>query len=130
MRENFLRGRLVRNGSDAVFDSPLGRIALSGAGMPLADEAVVLGIRPEHLRIGPPGEEEAHNWTRLPDLSVRLVEPLGSSIDVHLGGSNGDRIVARVPSAAKVSVSQRVEVYVDASAAHLFAADDGGRRLN
>ena len=127
---NFLNGRLVRHGAEAVFESSIGRIVLPKMETTHEDGLTVLGIRPQHLWIGPPGETESSNWLHLGELAVLLVEPLGSSQDIHLGGSTGERIVARVPSTVDVSAPKRVEVYVDASQAHLFACDDGGRRLS
>ena len=135
---NFLQGTMVRDGTAATFESPLGKLVLPEEVVANGEGSVVLGIRPEDVRIGSPADGPARagldsdsaNWAVLAEMSVHMVEPLGGSMDVHLTSSNGDCIIARVRGTTKISLTDRVEVQVDLSAAHLLAPDDAGRRLN
>ena len=54
-------------------------------------QAVVLGVRPEHLSFVSESAESAHGSAH-----VDLTEPLGSSVDVYLTTRGGQRLVARV----------------------------------
>ncbi|MCH7873168.1 MAG: ATP-binding cassette domain-containing protein, partial [Planctomycetes bacterium] len=135
---NFLQGTIVRDGTAARFESPLGKLILPEKVVVNGEGSVVLGIRPEDVRIAGPTDgptrtglhSDPANWAVLAEMSVHMVEPLGGSMDVHLTSSRGDRIVARLRGTTKLSLADRVEVQVDLSAAHLFSPDDGGHRLN
>ena len=135
---NFLHGTMARDGTATTFESPLGKLILPERVVAHGEGSVVLGIRPQDVRITGPTDGPTRtglpsspaNWAVLAEMSVHMVEPLGGSTDVHLTGSRGDRIVARLRGTTKLSLADRVEVQVDVSAAHLFSPDDGGRRLN
>jgi ABC-type sugar transport system ATPase subunit len=80
---------------------------------------VQIGVRPEHLSLGDPGEGSGAAL-------VRMVEPLGSETLVHLD-AGGAAFVAKVPGIAALTVGDRVGVRVDSHHVHLF--DATGARL-
>ena len=102
------------------------------------DSPVVVGIRPEDVRLD--GVAEFHQlsasdgdqscWEPLGKMSVQMVEPLGAFVDVRLENSAKETLVARLPSTVQVANGDILKVFVDVSKAHVFAADDNGRRLN
>lgn len=121
---------------------------------------VVLGIRPENVALEAPDgvlaegcptfskvwaqsvngnraaahdtkcEGPEHPFRAAGQMSVRVVEPLGDSTNVHLVVSSGESLVARVPPAVTISPGQKVRLLLDMSRAHVFAADEQGQRLN
>ena len=139
---NFLQGQLKGEGESVWFFGAVGRLEFSSQAATVLrayrGQAVVLGIRPEHLWLGEavagsasPGlEEPPPGYAPVAEVSVRVVEPLGDSINVHLVASGGETIVARVPPNLNVSPGYSVRPFLDVSHAHLFAADRVGRRLN
>ena len=151
---NFFEGRL-EGGNDpgawGQFVGGIGRLNLAAAtGVALGgqrDRPAVLGLRPQHIYLDPPGESgrQARLTPHIPpyqggmtggspvvvgEASVRLIEPLGDSLNVHLATAAGESLVARVPPTVSVACGQRVTFRMDVSQAHLFAADESGRRLN
>jgi multiple sugar transport system ATP-binding protein len=114
---NFVHGQLAgADGAGAavfragVFEARLSRDVFLNA-PPAAGDAV-LGVRPEHITLMPPGE--AH-----PPAEVTLVEPMGSHQVVWLD-MQGQKIAAIVNSAEPPAVGQRVGVAIDLARACLF----------
>ena len=114
---NFLSGTIERDASASCFVGPIGRLALTAdmanALKPSSCASVVLGIRPEHLRLDgatalsangaaerddqtQPGRESSGSSDHAPcdrnesavveNLVVDMVEHLGDSINVYLKG--------------------------------------------
>jgi|SRR6266498_904013 len=123
---NFLRGTLARKGYTLFFrDHPDG----SGAAqetlcLRVADEAtakltgyidreLLLGIRPEHIRVGDKNEGEWF-WS-----TVQLVEPLGANTCVHLA-TGTHQFIARVEACANVKAGEKVPVTFDARRLYFF----------
>ncbi len=138
---NFLDGRLESNREAMFFASATSRLPLvpeaAGALTPYCGQSVVLGIRPEHLRLdwtGPAvtaerSSDRQSTWAALGDAAVRVVEPLGDSINVHLAAAADQSLVARVAPTAAVSPERRTRVFVDTSHIHIFSAGENGKRL-
>jgi multiple sugar transport system ATP-binding protein len=127
---NLLRGRTERGVISA------GALTLEVAGAPDGD--VVLGFRPESLRLGPgsPGL----------DMQVEVVEPLGTETLVH-GSTEGElvrpdevtgeaselpalagaraAIAARLGPRERPAVGERVRLELDVAGVHLFDAHTG-----
>jgi multiple sugar transport system ATP-binding protein len=80
--------------------------------------AIVVGLRPEHIRIAPDA----------PDLhlAVDLVEPTGSETHLH-GTVEGERVVAVVPGRSAAKPGDRLGVAVDSGALHVFDAGSKAR---
>ena len=123
------RGRVRQVGApDEVYGEPRDRFVAAFLGspamnfldadaarayLPLPDGAV-LGVRPEHLRLGADGVPAR----------VDLVELAGSEAYVHL--ENG--LVAHVPAEARPAEGAEVRVTVRPEDARLFDAETGERR--
>ena len=78
---------------------------------------VVVGIRPEHLQIGPPGGEGIA-------IKLSVVEPLGSDTLLYFNCDNG-RHVARVPPDFKAKAGDSATLGLPREKLHLFRSSDG-----
>ena len=110
---NFLPGRLVGGGTAVQLDAGL----LVPLQTPLPGDAVIVGIRPEHLTPGGAGLS----------LSVDLIEPLGSETLVHgrVAGATGEIITVKLPGA--IMPTETMTVAVQSDRIHVFDARTGGR---
>jgi len=121
---NFLEGTIVDSG---------GRLRLDHAGAQLdvpdwavrdlramVGTRVVLGVRPESLRVEPI-EGQTENTL---NVTVDLVEPLGDKTDVHLSTEHHPRILARLDGRVDVRRETLRRVYVDLDRVHFFEPDD------
>mgnify|MGYP000940889349 CR=1 FL=1 len=90
------------------------RLPLNGAARP-----VTLGIRPEHLTLGPPDQSNARG-------EVYVVEPMGREqvVDIRVGERS---IQALAPASLSVRVGEPVGLTFDASKLHLFDPAAGER---
>ena len=155
---NFIEGRLCKDAAGRFwFESPSLRVPIDESQVrgisSGAAEKVVLGIRPDNLRLQPgaashsdgtghserseesPGADEilrcAQNdkKARLSENrwsisgTVEVVEPLGSAMDLHVRIASDQRLVCRV-AAAPIQCDSQATLHVDSSKTHLFAADD------
>jgi multiple sugar transport system ATP-binding protein len=114
---NFLEGRVA----DGRFRGPEGvEIALT-PGLPLGEgAAATLGVRPEHLEIGPaeaPGAVAAE---------VTVVEPTGLET-VVVARRGGLDLVASTRARLALDPGERIGLRPDPTRLHLFA--EGGRRI-
>jgi len=127
---NFLDGRIVADGPNLAFvegaqgeglhvplEGPIAQVARARAGA-----EIVLGVRPQGLRIGDAGNAGAAS------LPVELVEPLGEQMDVTLRSPAGVKLVARVP-AATLAAGTKAPVSIDPSRVHLFEPGEFGAAL-
>jgi multiple sugar transport system ATP-binding protein len=145
---NFLEGRLVDEGGRLFFVAGDG--AADGARLPVPAWAaaglragggagsgshshigapLVLGVRPEALALKSHARFETSD--NVIAMKVWLVQPLGDRADVYFSTPRQPRIVAQMDAASAVAVGETVDVYVDLSRVHFFAAagGDDGRSL-
>ncbi len=131
---NLVEGMLVESGSpDAEGGSGPGTlsVAFTGASVPLPAEVadkvrgsgpdVVLGVRPESLRLSPDGAIAA---------TVIIVELLGAETHVICHTENGARVIVRQgAAAAKPGIGEAVRIAIDDDprAFHLFDSSTGER---
>jgi multiple sugar transport system ATP-binding protein len=123
---NFLRGTLSRKGYTLLFGGDA--TAVSGnqsmQHLRVSDEAtsaltgyierqVILGMRPEHVRLMDSNAEESF-WA-----TIRLVEAHGADSWVHLE-SGAHRFVARVETSGDLRVGATVPVIFDMGRGHFF----------
>jgi multiple sugar transport system ATP-binding protein len=144
---NFARGRLEYGGEGLYLVLGAQRMQLPGrlpeAVLARGGDPVVVGIRPEALSHAPPGHDDDH----LLEVSVELVESLGSDLLVHaavdapavltedqlevareVGGDPAAdlaraRFTARLAPDVVVAAGERVRVRVDIERLHFFDPD-------
>jgi len=93
---------------------------------------VVLGLRPEHLRVAataaPPGEFPEGTRAAPARLrgQVKLIEPLGAETYVHAQVER-DLVVARLGAETSPAIDGPIELAFDPAAGHYFAAGSGER---
>ncbi len=113
---NFISGALGQKDGRPVFRSDALEIPLDGyePGEALTPgREVVLGVRPEHIRIG--GEGDGH------DATVDLEEPMGADSLVWLKAS-GKPLSVRVESGKRYRAGDQVKLHFNAGMASLFDA--------
>ena len=127
---NFLGGQLVGQGSDVTFEGAGIRIKLDPAQAELCQGRVgqeaVIGIRPEALTLKP--TEEANNEDQTVQVTVGVVEPLGSTMDVYTQTSEDQRLVARI-KAEQLEENSSAKFYVDMHKVHIFEPGTYGENL-
>ncbi len=96
------------------------RLALALPGLDAAPGPLTLGIRPEHLRVGPSAHADAA-------ATVELVEPLGADTLIHIRLDGGLGVVARADGAVNFAAPAPAALDWPADQVHLF--DTQGRRI-
>lgn len=118
---NFINGQLkTEDGKTEFFNSEFG-VSMSGYStensMPQSGN-FILGIRPEHIRIG----QSESGFVEVMKASVELTEPMGSDTLVWI--RKGDTTLSgRVDSANQLKVGEEVPIYINMQMASLFDAD-------
>ncbi len=112
---NFIEARLMLEGGRvtarcAAFDVDLS--AYDFTRRPADGQAVVLGIRPEHLLLRPPGPGDT-------TARVSLVEPMGAHLVVWLA-LGGQSLAVQCDTAQQVDPDTDVSLQVDATRVSLF----------
>jgi multiple sugar transport system ATP-binding protein len=113
---NIVEGTLRRDGSGAVVDSGDGlRWPVGNA--PGADgQAVALGMRPEHLKLGSSG---------VPG-DVVVIEPTGAETELVVQAGSA-QVVVKTQGRSALAPGQRVTLGVDPSQLHIFDKASGAR---
>lgn len=117
---NFIEGRLRESDGRLWFESPCFRAPINNAAgnqQPGADSQVALGIRPENLQLRPSNGQCSISGT------VEVVEPLGSTMDLCVRLSDGQRLVSRV-AAEPIQCDIQTTLYVDPTKTHLFPSHE------
>ena len=84
-----------------------------------AGSKVLLGLRPEHVTVAPPG-------SGVLEAEAILIERLGDRTLVYARLSDGQEITAQDEGASVVRLGDRIGLNIAGNAAHLFAADGTG----
>ncbi len=114
---NFLAGKVEKTGSvtsKGLAGSVVTNVALPGSG---AD--VVVGVRPQHLRLDLAGN--THN--------VEMTEALGGVSFVHLTAPTGEKLVIEAHVDLTTKSGTKVGITFDPENAMFFAADAAGLRI-
>ncbi|MCK6484765.1 MAG: sn-glycerol-3-phosphate ABC transporter ATP-binding protein UgpC [Phycisphaerae bacterium] len=155
---NFLNGYVRRDGDGWYFDEGSGRIPLSGrvadSAARYADRPMVLGVRPESLRVGDAAgggrgvcercdvevvgrychccgaEQTAAETTAGLKAHVAVVEPLGDVMDVFLSTSVHEGLVARISARTRMAEGQVVPLVIDMLGSHLFEPGATGANVS
>ncbi|HEX8520839.1 MAG TPA: sn-glycerol-3-phosphate ABC transporter ATP-binding protein UgpC [Tepidisphaeraceae bacterium] len=88
---------------------------------------VVLGIRPEHFGLR---QDDVPNGRSTIEVTLNVIEPLGSDMDVYMSTSHHDHVVGRVPARQGLEMGKRVSVLVDTDRAHFFEPGATGMNLS
>ncbi len=132
---NFVSGTWGRDAGSTFFTTDAGRVALPDSmsvGEGNHGPGVVLGIRPQHLRlVGKPVPEAppSAKFVSLGECVVRFLELLGDSCNMHVSSPVVGDWVVRSASMVSVAAGERLTLGFDPAHAHFFAADPDGRRL-
>ncbi len=95
---NFVEGELVRQGETLTFRAPALRVSVA-APAPSGSRTVVLGARPEHVRLA----DTTEGWPA----TVSLTETTGDETLVFLDYGGAASLVAKVDAEDKVAVGDR-----------------------
>ena len=103
------------DGDELLVDTTVGRVRVRGRAA--ADASVIVAVRPEHVRVGPGGENTLA-------LKVRDVVFLGSKVLLHFHAAAGDQIIAEVPagSVAGLGPGDGISVSWPVSATLVYSA--------
>jgi multiple sugar transport system ATP-binding protein len=121
---NFLPGQLVHENGLRLLPDGAARqqtIALPAAFQPpagLLGHPLVLGIRPEHVRVGAEGSDVSMR------AAVQVIEPLGNETLLYFSVAE-QPLTVRAPGQVAAAVDQQMDLVLDAAHIHLFARDDG-----
>ena len=122
---NFIRGKLVANGSGLVFDEGHLKIALPASYTDKlnghADREVIMGIRPEDIH--DPDTMARDVDTVEIEAKVEVVEPMGNEVFLNLT-TGKSAFVARIDPRHMPEVEQTVKLAVEVDKAHFFDLDD------
>jgi multiple sugar transport system ATP-binding protein len=118
---NFAEVTLTNSGEGLWAESPGLRIRIpeskSSALRPHAGQKVVLGVRPEALRLANGGDGADYAFAS----TIEVVEPLGNEILLDVRAGNHP-LVARVDPATRVKVHENVRLALDPERLHFFDA--------
>lgn len=123
---NFIPARILKQQSEyyAAFDGYRIRLPQRMQKNPAlgayTDKNVIYGVRAENFHIDPgKALPDGSNAIRL---HAELAEMMGA--DIYIYSALGDtKVIAKVPSFAKVSTDEEVTLYLDPDAPHLFDAE-------
>jgi multiple sugar transport system ATP-binding protein len=87
---------------------------------------VVLGIRPEHLRLRP---VEVSNEAAV-KMNLNVIEPLGNDMDVYMHTALHDHVVGRVEAQAGLQRDSEQTIYFDLRKIHFFEPGETGMNLS
>jgi multiple sugar transport system ATP-binding protein len=88
---------------------------------------IVLGIRPEHFGLR---QEDLPQGRATLDVTLNVVEPLGSDMDVYMSTTLHDHVVGRVAARTGLEVGKRTTVLVDTEKVHFFEPGATGMNLS
>ena len=114
---NFVAGKVEKAGS--VSAKGLSGTVSTGAALPGSGADVIVGLRPQHLRL-----DMAGNTHR-----VEMTEALGGVSFVHLTASSGEKLVIEAHDDLTIKPGTMVGVGYDGADAMFFAADVAGVRF-
>ena len=122
---NFMAAEIAPDAASARLPGGLTVALPQGLARGHGGRRVTLGVRPEHLHLGPPQPGDV----AIP-LDIDLVEALGADTVVHgrVAESDAD-LLARLPGSVQVAAGQRLTLYPHAGELHLFDPASG-RRLD
>jgi lactose/L-arabinose transport system ATP-binding protein len=113
---NFIEGKVEKAGT--VVARGLSQPVTTGVALPGAGATVIIGLRPQHLKVVPGDTYQ-----------VEMTEALGGVSFIHLRAPSGEKLVVEVHDAAPARAGDRLGLEVDPANALFFTADDAGKRI-
>jgi multiple sugar transport system ATP-binding protein len=131
---NFVDGTLRERGGELALEIDGGTVVVPPWAraqlIAQRDAGVVLGVRPEALRDARDARNARVEKAGDPvPMTVRLVQPLGDTMYVHLETSGRTRLVAHLHASYGVSVGDELAIQFDPSRLHFFEKGEAGRSL-
>jgi multiple sugar transport system ATP-binding protein len=116
---NFITAEVAtKSGNDYALNLPGGKTAtVTSRGGTASGTGVEIGVRPEHLKLGPAGAPGSSF-----DGAVSIVEQLGNSTLLYVDTPSGTLIV-EAEGNLKIAVGDKVALTVDHAQSHLFGSD-------
>jgi multiple sugar transport system ATP-binding protein len=114
---NLLKGRLDGDGAPAFRGAGGISLPLAPAAAGARGDAVVLGVRPEHLTLTEQGFP----------VTVAVVEPTGSEVQIIGRTEGGDEVVANFRERHAFNPGDTIRLGADSRLVHLFNGDTGQR---
>jgi len=112
---NLIKGTVAGEGTIALADGS--QVRLTHLERPLtAGEEVTIGIRPEHMAVGPAGLAPLTG-------TVDVVERLGEASYVYMHLADGTNVTLRIPGDSAVEPGTMLTASAVAGAVHVFGAD-------
>ena len=125
-RMNFLPARVVSGSAESVsvvLDGTNERLEVHANGEALRpDQAVTLGIRPEHLEPAASAGSTQQSTQQI-SRTVSLVEQLGEHSYLHLDQPGGAVLIAKAPGDKTPGQGEKVVFNVPPASCHLFTED-------
>jgi multiple sugar transport system ATP-binding protein len=115
---NFVDGHLEVDGGRCRFVAPALQVALDGyafATAPAPGQPVVLGVRPEHIRL----DDAAEGAVAAGEASISLVEPMGANQVVWLD-AKGSTLAVDADAQYQPQPDRRTAFAIDAGQVSLF----------
>jgi multiple sugar transport system ATP-binding protein len=114
---NLLKGRLNSDGLPAFHGAGGISLPLAAAAAGARGDAVVLGVRPEHLTLSDEGFP----------VTVAVVEPTGPEVQIIGRTDGGDEVVANFRERHTFHPGDTIRLGADSRLVHLFSGDTGQR---
>ena len=125
-RMNFLPARVISGSAESVsvvLDGTNERLEVHANGEALRpDQAVTLGIRPEHLEPAASADSTQQSTQQI-SRTVSLVEQLGEHSYLHLDQPGGAVLIAKAPGDKTPGQGEKVVFNVPPASCHLFTED-------
>ena len=129
---NFVEGALSGEGDIVWFEGGGVRLKLLPETASMVahrvGKEVVLGLRPEAVRLNAEqghGQDPDHRI----DVTISVVEPLGSSMDLYGDTKEGATIIARVPADSAIGADSKATLHLDMGRIRIFDPGPHGANL-
>ncbi len=129
---NFFDGQIAAHEGKPMFDTGFGLLDLPERTLDVLKSLVgsptVFGARPESLLLSPADANPPADTGSL-NMTVSVIEILGSDKDVYLHTPDGQQVVARVGARSPITEGQQVTVSTDPAQAHVFDPGPTGANI-